>query len=161
MRLVLKRGGGWWGFYALGWRTSQAGRGGILLGCTCCISAPLPLCCTQCHGQTTCNWGTAHTYLTRLPTIIIIVTITSLSSSSISSSSVWSNRISLNNVLWLLFQLFIIAITFIPANQPCGHFFGVWILVDYVFPTFHLFAVDTWHAQDVLEMAIFHQISSC
>ena len=50
---------------------------------------------------------------------------------------------------------------FEPADQPSGHFFGVWILVDYVFPTFHLFAVDTRHAQDVLEMAIFHQISSC
>ena len=24
-----------------------------------------------------------------------------------------------------------------------------------MFPTFHLFAVDTWHAQDVLEMVIF------
>ena len=58
--------------------------------------------------------------------------------------------------LWLFFQLFIIAITFIPANQPCRHFLGVWILVDYVLPTFHLFAVDTRHAQNVLEMAIFH-----
>ena len=104
MRLVFKRGGG--GFYAVGWRTSQAGREGILWGCTCCISAPLPLCCTQCLGQTTCNWGTVHTYLTRInsSTIIIIVMRTSLSSSSILSSSVGSNRISLNNVLWLFFM---------------------------------------------------------
>ena len=108
MRLVLKRGGEGGG--GVGWRTSQAGREGILWGCTCCISAPLPLCCTRCLGQTTCNWATAHTYLTRInsSTIVIIVMRTFLSSSSLSSSSVWSNKISSNNVLWLFFQLFII-----------------------------------------------------
>ena len=42
------------GVGALG-STSQAGRGGIPEGYTCCTVAPLPPCCTPCPGQTTWN----------------------------------------------------------------------------------------------------------
>ena len=39
---------------------------------------------------------------------------------------------------------------FVPADQPSGHFFGVGILVNHMFPSLHLFAVDSRHAEDVL-----------